>query len=288
MKLLLISLFGTHETALPRGVKMDYYQGDDGLGGYDASAEVYRVHFYQRSNSDNNEYILYKRVSETQTQQINVHQIPDPTYYMTRVAHDLARWQGYTSVGAQQRFIESDFDLEYSTLWQYGCYGQLRPYRHGRGDPVDVFDNIYKEYQTCLACIKHDYDEKRLNEYSFCYDLKEYQFICPKDPSRNTEAQWAQCECDAKLANKLSKVRADEQNFMFNNEVIYEDQCFKSSPKERKSTQPQCCGTYPHRFVFHTDGGRQCCGDKLFNSSTQQCCSRSILGLEEQCPNPNP
>ena len=138
--------------------------------------------------------------------------------------------------------------MDYSSLWRYGCYGQLRPYRHGTGEPVDVFDKIYKDYQTCLSCVKHDFGSKMIPQYSFCYDLSQFKFLCPKDPDRNSAAQWAQCECDAKLANKLARVRANQQDFMLNNEVVFEEQCRdKGNQKSIKSTKPQCCGEYPSR-----------------------------------------
>jgi len=285
MKQFLISLLFS-KTILatePRGVK---YEKAEEFSGAD---EVYRIHFYPKSGSTDDEYVLVKRITSQLTQQVNVQEIPDPKYYMTRVAHELARWQGYTSHGAQDRFVTSDFNLDYSQLWQYGCYGQLRPYRHGGGDPVDVFDKIYKDHQTCLACVKHDFG-KMIPQYSFCYDLEQFRFLCPHDEERNTEAQWSQCECDAKLANKLAKVRAFTQDFMLNNEVT-EEQCrdnrgmdgLVGGARGSIAKQPKCCGEYPSRFVFHTDGNRQCCGGKLFSSNSKKCCSNTITGLEESC-----
>lgn len=292
MKQVLISVIGAALAANPRGHRWNGIIRQEQE--FDEQAEVYRIHFYPRSSSED-QYVLFKRVTSELTQQVNVQEIPDPKYYMTRVAHDLARWQGYTSQGAQNRFINSDFELDYSTVWRYGCYGQLRPYRHGKGEPVDVFDKIYKDYQTCLACVKHDFGEKMVPKYSFCYDLREFRFLCPTDLERNSESQWAQCECDAKLANNLAKVRSQNSDFMLNNQVVFDEQCREGksggggqdTPAQdidrSRSMQAQCCGEYPSRFIFHTNGNRQCCGNKLYNSDSQKCCSDSIFGLEKSC-----
>lgn len=249
--------------------------------------EVYRIHFYPQTDSANDEYVLYKRISPSQTQQVNSQEIPDPLYYMTRVAHELAAWNNYTPFRAQKRFVNSDFGLDYGNLWQYGCYGQMRPFKNGRGDPKDIFDEIYKEYHTCLSCVNHDYGLKNVPKYSFCYDLKSYKFVCPKDPERNTSEQWAQCQCDMALANKLAKIRSGSQDFVFNNEVVYEDDCIGTGDflPNNNNSQKQCCGEYPKRFVYHTDGNKQCCGAKLFNSQSQKCCESSdIINASGSCP----
>ena len=81
--------------------------------------------------------------------------------------------------------------------------------------------------------------------------ISQFRFLCPKDPDRNSQAQWAQCECDAKLANKLARVRAQKQEFMLNNEIVFEEQCREKNGKvdqiDLRLSRPQCCGEYPTR-----------------------------------------
>ena len=61
MKKLLISLFGT-VWSQQRGVKLDYYKGEETQQetAFDEGDEAYRVHFYPKSGSSRDEYVLFK------------------------------------------------------------------------------------------------------------------------------------------------------------------------------------------------------------------------------------
>ena len=37
------------------------------------------------------------------------------------------------------------------------------------------------------------------------------------------------------------------------------------------------------RFMFHSDGRRECCVSKLFNSGSSKCCNRSIISIDAEC-----
>ena len=139
--------------------------------------------------------------------------------------------------------------MDYTTLWQHGCFGQLRPFRHGRGEPVDVFDKVYKEYQTCRACVKYDFGpkfEQISRNYSFCYDFRKRRFLCPKEAERNSVEQWSQCECDAKLANHLATLT---DKLTARKEFDFDADCQPNPDRVKRSLPPTCCGVYPKRYV---------------------------------------
>jgi len=281
MKLVQISLFGTlaaQEILGPRGQPLAFGKQPE----FDENDEVYRIHFYPKTGSEKDEYVLFKRVTSESIKQVNVQEIPDALYYMTSVAKELKEPKRFDVVAAQRKFVKG-FTLDFSQVWQYGCFGQMRPAKHGRGDPIDKIDELYQRHQICQACVQNDYEiqKKSKLDYSFCYDLKQQKFLCPKDPKRNTATQWAQCECDARLANDLAE--STKKGAQFRKEVSFEIDCPEKERSLSLAQSSQCCGEYPNRFMFHSDGRRECCASKLFNSGSSKCCNRSIISIDEEC-----
>ena len=46
----------------------------------------------------------------------------------------------------------------------------------------------------------------------------------------------------------------------------------------------KCCGAYPNRFSFNTNGGKKsCCGDVTYSTRKHDCCNNSFLAAIGEC-----
>ena len=96
------------------------------------------------------------------------------------------------------------------------------------------------------------------------------------------------CKCDEQLAYTLSSLASTVYNydyFVFDhateckvsnggNWSVDIDEHTDSSEKH------ECCGSYPKRFEFSTQGGaRSCCGDVTYSSNKHDCCDGSLKDL---------
>lgn len=49
----------------------------------------------------------------------------------------------------------------------------------------------------------------------------------------------------------------------------------------RRAGPKECCGTYPNRFSYKTDGGlRACCGDRTYNTAKFSCCDNGQIAKD--------
>lgn len=250
---------------------------------FDPEIEADRIHFFHQGEHSNGTdyYNLVKRIGKGQVQVVNQHEIPDPLWYMATVADQLATFKKIPNGEAQEYFVDSKFDLNPIGSWSYGCYGQIRPFRKGRGEAKGIIDQFYKEWQQCNACVGLDFEQDQPNiteNYSFCYDLKRRRFICPSDKKANSFAQKSRCECDARLANKLTKLRGLGK---FNDGKDFDEECFGQSnidgDYKKSQSQRQCCGLYPNRFVFRPSENRKCCKTIVYNTKRNKCCGNDVL-----------
>lgn len=254
---------------------------------FNPDVEAERIHFFHQNKHHNGSdiYHLVKRIGKNEVQIINEHEIPDSLWYMATVADQLALFNKIPNAEAQEYFVHSKFDLNPLGAWSYGCYGQVRPFRKGRGEPKGIIDQFYKEWQQCNACIGLDFSEDEPRNYSFCYDLKRRRFVCPSDKKANTFAQKSRCECDARLANKLTKLRGQAK---FNDGKDFDEECYGQSNfdgyREKSPNSRQCCGVYPNRFMFRPSENRKCCKTIVFNTNRSKCCKETLISNGETCP----
>merc|ERR1712110_498766 len=269
---------------------------------FNPNIEAQRVHFYYQNKEDGTgHYELLKRISRKEVQVINTQDIPDSMWYMAAVGDQLAQWKKMNNSKAQEYFVHSKFDLTLSGSWSYGCYGQINPYRNGRGEPIDIIDEFYKEWQQCNTCIGIDFEQNQTANYSFCFDLNRRRFLCPADKLSNNRGQKSRCECDARLANRLARVKGVRK---FNDGNDFDSNCFLTSKQytsfkpntillsrkdvetfhfSKKTESRQCCGIYPSRYVFHATEQRQCCKTVVYDTQRNQCCADSLIGPDEKC-----
>ena len=94
------------------------------------------------------------------------------------------------------------------------------------------------------------------------------------------------CQCDEQLAHSLSNLRATVYNSDFY-DFDHANECKASSGSGNNGgngggsgngeNKLQCCGSYPNRFEFLTQGGaRSCCGSVTYNSNQHDCCNGSV------------
>ena len=95
------------------------------------------------------------------------------------------------------------------------------------------------------------------------------------------------CRCDEELAHTL----ADLAPTVFNDEIhnFHDQTACKTSissggngegnnvGNNDNDNQLKCCGTYPNRFEFRTQGGsRSCCSEVTYNPYQHDCCNGSL------------
>jgi len=84
-------------------------------------------------------------------------------------------------------------------------------------------------------------------------------------------------QCDEQLAFDLAG-NADAFNAANSAEMGFEytDQCHGKG--NIPTGELECCGDFPARFPFHSrNGARDCCGSRVFNTESHQCCSGDQL-----------
>ena len=85
------------------------------------------------------------------------------------------------------------------------------------------------------------------------------------------------CGCDEQLAYTLSNLNPT----VFNNDYYDFDhakECKASNGTGGNGEKTrECCGNYPNRFEYMTQGGaRSCCGDVTYSTSQHDCCDGEV------------
>ena len=97
------------------------------------------------------------------------------------------------------------------------------------------------------------------------------------------------CKCDEELAYNLRELAPTVYNDDFQ-DFDHVKECKASSSSNTNgnggggsgngNNEIQCCGTYPNRFEFLTQGGtKSCCGSVTYNPNQHDCCDGAIKDL---------
>ena len=126
------------------------------------------------------------------------------------------------------------------------------------------------------------------------FDQPSKTYSCPGAPG---SCGHNSCQCDVTLAEDLSDL-ADEYSDEFHAVKGYFDHTSKcyAGGNAGPRTIDECCGEYPNRFPFSSEGGnRGCCGGKTFDSGNLMCCSDGTIQVQceefresKSLCNPNP
>jgi len=184
-------------------------------------------------------------------------------------------------------------------MLSYGCFCQLLVTRkEGKGQAVDVFDEICMRYQQCTKCVENDNIGFLTQEGEACtweagryeigFDAETLRMKCNEDSSDGV-CGISLCKCDENLAFELAENSEEFQRKMSTiNGFEFDEQCIPSVPNFNGGGNGrgdlECCGDYPNRFPFHNKNGlRQCCVDKVYMTSKNSCCKNGELGQPGQC-----
>jgi len=180
-------------------------------------------------------------------------------------------------------------------LNEYGCWCYFDS-EHGRGkaQPVDALDEICKILHDGYECAMRDAEDEGTTciPWEVDYDAG----IGGSDLSMND-----QCT-EANLGNNCG-IRACivEGSFVANAlEIFVTGGVIDNTKKHSNGFDPSvecvvkkngggpsnktCCGNYPDRFPFKTQGGdRKCCGNRTYNSLTLRCCDAESATVKFNC-----
>ena len=52
--------------------------------------------------------------------------------------------------------------------------------------------------------------------------------------------------------------------------------------------EERCCGDYPERFTYTTNGTENCCGHEIYDTEDNDCCEDEIIEINEPCETTTP
>jgi len=175
------------------------------------------------------------------------------------------------------------------TIHEYGCWCYFYEYGRGKGEPVDVIDELCKQLQFGYECAIRDGED----EGSFCTPW-EVAYNSAVGGSGLTIAE----ECAQNNPSDLCATRACtvEGNFVahlldlfvsgvYTNGIYKHDygfdpdvSCAVGNSRVNAFDQDHnqyisCCGYYPDRKPFNTaQGDRACCFDRTYSTLVSNCC----------------
>jgi len=187
--------------------------------------------------------------------------------------------------GPQTRFIAKQ---DMALLQGYGCWCFFEEER-GRGQPVDEWDRQCKVLQDGYECIRLDAEEQNLecDVWQTTYNsavgsgglstmsMEQLRSECDASNIGDTCGSWI-CRVEGWFLQNILQMyfaqgsQPDVASFSHKNGFEPATGCVVTKgPASEKS----CCGDYPERFPFKTQGGnRQCCNGRTYNSQMLSCC----------------
>ena len=164
----------------------------------------------------------------------------------------------------------------------------------GHGEPVDEIDRVCQRFHKCISCVNMDHvDCPDWAPYTFKTNLSratgEKNLVCknkvkthvfkllnPLTPQRGS-CRRHHCECDKKMAMELVALESQHSPYFSHANGAFETEKFcspKRAENDEKSSKAKteqakmefssgvkrneesCCGEYPERFPFRTDGSK--------------------------------
>jgi len=183
-----------------------------------------------------------------------------------------------------------------SKLDEYGCWCYFDD-NHGRGkaSPIDVVDEMCKILHDGYECAMRDAEDEGTTciPWEVQYDAalggndEDDMFVqCTAANSGNNCAIRA-CTIEGTfVANLLDVFVSGGQINPANQHENGFDPAVECITKKNGGgpTNKECCGQYPSRFPFKTQGGdRKCCGNRTYNSLTLKCCDSGSSTVKFNC-----
>jgi len=184
-------------------------------------------------------------------------------------------------------------------IWGYGCWCNFgADLMEGNGAPVNGHDTICQRMQQCLRCAKID----GASEGNSCDPkTKSYTAEFTMNPNMSLDAA---CEsqngddfCAIRVCTCEMKLVADLVDYIFTGqgydpnfrhpEIGGDFDQGKECPTHSKPGSPSntvCCGGYPSRVPYSTNGSKDCCNNReVYSVVHQQCCDDGVFALGATC-----
>merc|ERR1739848_287140 len=178
---------------------------------------------------------------------------------------------------------------------EYCCWCYIGDnHGRGKGQPQDAIDEMCKVLHDGYECAMRDAED----EGTTCVPWEvEYVSaiggpgigIAEECSQNNPDSNCAARACTIEGAFIANLLDAFVSGNGIDNSLKHEngfDQATICATKKNGGgpTNKQCCGNYPDRFPFKTQGGdRKCCGNRTFNSLTLKCCDADSSTVKFNC-----
>lgn len=187
---------------------------------------------------------------------------------------------------ASGRFISKN---DMAMLQGYGCWCYFEEER-GRGKPVDIFDESCKTLQDGYECIRRDAEEQNIEcnvwdtEYNSAVGfgglkdmtMGQLRDECDNSNGIDTCESWI-CRVEGWFTQNIIRhyfknFQAPQDQYSHSRGGFNPDTMCIITPGP--ASEKSCCGEYPVRFPYKTQGGsRGCCINKTYNADVNNCCS---------------
>lgn len=188
----------------------------------------------------------------------------------------------------------------------YGCWCYFQnDHGRGRGSAQNEVDELCKTLHHGYSCIIHDGDTDNYNctPWDITYKAatgfgadsdnpKNEDFItslrrrCNKANKGESKCKSRTCMVEGHFVIRIFELFL--KGVVFDPLLLHSNgnfdplvQCKVKTPihNDGESKILECCGDYPTRFPFKTNGVRQCCGQSTFDSRLFECCPDGSIGV---------
>lgn len=173
-------------------------------------------------------------------------------------------------------------------IFQYGCWCNFgSKLLTGQGKPVNIFDEICKDYQLCLRCARIDGKEDGYKcnpkKEMFSAKISSNQTVTCSTNQNTCSSHVCSCNYDffSRLVVLLWKKKDTyDSSYLHKNGFDVEEICLKKPGNVAK----KCCGEYPKRKPFPLNGKYQCCQEKkLYETGSDVCCENGFVSNNGIC-----
>jgi len=183
-------------------------------------------------------------------------------------------------------YLQPDEQVKWSKFSGYGCYcfqSYDNEFWKGQGLPKDDIDKSCRSLSMCYHCIQ--------SEETCSPDVK-YEFIGLEDSATGDRAimclnptgscERNVCECDKRMSEELRR-ESETFNVLYDSQFALFDATTQCEKQIGTPAWDACCGTYPTRFPYSTEGSRACCGESTYDTNFHDCCNEKIIARGMTC-----
>ena len=180
----------------------------------------------------------------------------------------------------------------------YGCWchADNTDIFKGKGQHVDEFDKACKMYKQCLRCVRHDArnDGEVCDPGTVRYSTENHRsrdgihMECSRSNADAGNCAINTCCCEVEYVRTVLRlfvfegVKLDSKKY--HNKFDHEAKC---QGKEGNGHANDCCGHYPQRRMYNTQGKQCCHNTSVFDPYTHVCCDDgSSADSVENCGSP--